>query len=65
VETKNHFETIEHDIDLCVIGGSMAGLCAAIAAARRAGLADAGPARAGRQRILRNPHVDLRGARPR
>ncbi len=28
------FGRIEHDVDLCVVGGGMAGLCAAIAAAR-------------------------------
>ncbi len=32
--TTNAFRTIEHDADFCVIGGGMAGLCAAIAAAR-------------------------------
>ena len=28
------FQTIEHDVDLCVVGGGLAGMCAAIAAAR-------------------------------
>lgn len=28
------FETIEHDADLCVVGGGLAGLCAAVSAAR-------------------------------
>lgn len=32
----NHsFPTIEHHVDLCVIGGGLAGMCAAISAARR------------------------------
>jgi len=33
--TKKSFETVEHEVDFCVVGGGMAGLCAAIAAARR------------------------------
>jgi glycine/D-amino acid oxidase-like deaminating enzyme len=28
------FKRIKHDVDLCVVGGGMAGLCAALAAAR-------------------------------
>ncbi len=28
------FRTVEHDVDVCVVGGGMAGICAAIAAAR-------------------------------
>lgn len=28
------FETIKHDVDLCVVGGGLAGICAAVAAAR-------------------------------
>ncbi|MBO7150212.1 MAG: FAD-dependent oxidoreductase [Clostridia bacterium] len=32
---QNGFETITHRVDLCVVGGGLAGLCAAIAAARR------------------------------
>ncbi|HRU00279.1 MAG TPA: FAD-dependent oxidoreductase, partial [Victivallales bacterium] len=31
---KNAFKTIKHKADLCVIGGGMAGICAAISAAR-------------------------------
>ena len=30
----NQFETVTHDVDLCVVGGGLAGLCAAVAAAR-------------------------------
>ena len=33
-EHRTAFDVIEHDVDLCVVGGGMAGLCAAIAAAR-------------------------------
>ncbi len=33
-ERRTAFDVIEHDVDLCVVGGGMAGLCAAIAAAR-------------------------------
>ncbi len=29
------FETVEHNVDLCVVGGGMAGLIAAVSAARR------------------------------
>lgn len=29
------FRTVEHSVDFCVVGGGMAGLCAAVAAARR------------------------------
>lgn len=29
------FETVTHEADLCVVGGGLAGLCAAVAAARR------------------------------
>jgi len=32
---KGSFRRIRHDVDFCVIGGGMAGLCSAIAAARR------------------------------
>ena len=32
---QNGFETITHRVDFCVVGGGLAGLCAAIAAARR------------------------------
>ena len=28
------FDTIRHDVDLCVVGGGLAGLCAAVSAAR-------------------------------
>ena len=28
------FETVEHEVDFCVVGGGIAGLCAALAAAR-------------------------------
>ena len=28
------FQTIEHRADLCVVGGGLAGMCAAVAAAR-------------------------------
>ena len=28
------FETIKHDVDLCVVGGGLSGICAAVAAAR-------------------------------
>ena len=28
------FETVKHDVDLCVIGGGLAGICAAVSAAR-------------------------------
>ena len=34
---ENRFQTVTHDVDLCVVGGGMAGLCAAIAAARHGG----------------------------
>ncbi len=35
MNTENRtFPTIEHDVDLCVVGGGMAGLCAAVSAAR-------------------------------
>ncbi|HOF87626.1 MAG TPA: FAD-dependent oxidoreductase, partial [Armatimonadota bacterium] len=27
--------TVSHDVDFCVVGGGRAGLCAAVAAARR------------------------------
>ncbi len=30
----NHFQTIRHEADLCVIGGGIAGICAAVSAAR-------------------------------
>lgn len=32
--TNAGFDTIRHDVDLCVVGGGLAGLCAAVAAAR-------------------------------
>ena len=32
---KHTFQTITHDVDFCVVGGGLAGLCAAVAAARR------------------------------
>lgn len=32
--TKTRFDIIEHEADLCVVGGGIAGLCAAVAAAR-------------------------------
>lgn len=28
------FQTIEHIVDLCIVGGGLSGLCAAVAAAR-------------------------------
>lgn len=31
---SKHFETIEHCVDVCVVGGGLAGLCAAVSAAR-------------------------------
>ncbi len=31
---RTSFQTLEHDVDLCVVGGGLAGLCAAVAAAR-------------------------------
>ncbi|MDO4740140.1 MAG: FAD-dependent oxidoreductase [Eubacteriales bacterium] len=31
---NNTFKTIEHQVDLCVVGGGLSGLCAAVAAAR-------------------------------
>lgn len=31
---RTHFETIVHDVDVCVVGGGLAGLCAAVSAAR-------------------------------
>ena len=31
----NPFQTVHHKVDFCVVGGGMAGLCAAVAAARR------------------------------
>ena len=34
MQTKNGFQTIEHKVDFCVVGGGLAGLCAAVAAAR-------------------------------
>ena len=52
-----------HSVDLCVVGGGMAGLCAAVAAARH-GIKVAlmqEPSRPRRQRIERNPHLDYRG----
>jgi hypothetical protein len=32
--THTPFRTLEHQVDLCVVGGGMAGVCAAVAAAR-------------------------------
>lgn len=32
--TNAGFDTIRHEVDLCVVGGGLAGLCAAVAAAR-------------------------------
>jgi len=34
IERRDRFEHLEHEVDVCVVGGGMAGLCAAIAAAR-------------------------------
>ena len=34
VEHIDGFETVTHEVDLCVVGGGMAGMCAALAAAR-------------------------------
>ena len=31
---SNKFALIEHEVDFCVVGGGLAGLCAAVAAAR-------------------------------
>jgi uncharacterized protein with NAD-binding domain and iron-sulfur cluster len=31
---SNAFKTIEHDVDFCVVGGGLSGMCAAISAAR-------------------------------
>lgn len=31
---REHFETIEHNVDICVVGGGLSGLCAAVSAAR-------------------------------
>ncbi|HEX5323793.1 MAG TPA: FAD-dependent oxidoreductase, partial [Capsulimonadaceae bacterium] len=33
-QTQRGFETRTHDVDVCVVGGGLAGICAAIAAAR-------------------------------
>ncbi|MCL4507626.1 MAG: FAD-dependent oxidoreductase [Chloroflexi bacterium] len=33
-EQRNAFDAVTHDVDLCIVGGGMAGLCAAVAAAR-------------------------------
>ena len=33
-EQRVAFDVVTHDVDLCVVGGGMAGLCAAVAAAR-------------------------------
>ena len=35
IEVPSGFSNVAHDVDVCVVGGGMAGLCAAIAAARR------------------------------
>ncbi len=32
---REEFQTVEHDVDLCIVGGGMSGMLAAIAAARR------------------------------
>ncbi len=34
LESRSHFDTVTHEVDLCIVGGGMAGLCAAVAAAR-------------------------------
>lgn len=34
MSSEKAFKTVEHDVDVCVVGGGMAGVCAAIAAAR-------------------------------
>ena len=34
IEEQDSFETITHEVDFCIVGGGMAGLCAALAAAR-------------------------------
>lgn len=34
IQMKNAFKTIRHHADLCVVGGGLSGLCAAVAAAR-------------------------------
>ena len=34
MKTTEGFKTISHKVDLCVVGGGLAGLCAAVAAAR-------------------------------
>ena len=60
------FDTIRHDVDLCVVGGGLAGLCAAVSAARHGArvAADAGAPHAGRQCLQRGTHVGMRRARP-
>ncbi|HNT35770.1 MAG TPA: FAD-dependent oxidoreductase, partial [bacterium] len=32
---KDIFKQVVHNVDVCVVGGGMAGICAALAAARR------------------------------
>src|SRR5512138_2281517 len=34
MEKRTRFDVVEHEADLCVVGGGFAGLCAAVAAAR-------------------------------
>ena len=34
MKTTESFKTISHKVDFCVVGGGLAGLCAAVAAAR-------------------------------
>ncbi|MGN0742166.1 MAG: FAD-dependent oxidoreductase, partial [Candidatus Fimadaptatus sp.] len=34
MNTTAGFDTVVHEVDFCVVGGGLAGLCAAVAAAR-------------------------------
>ncbi|HEY9075386.1 MAG TPA: FAD-dependent oxidoreductase [Anaerolineaceae bacterium] len=34
MEKRTKFDIVEHEVDLCIVGGGLAGLCAAVAAAR-------------------------------
>ena len=62
--TKTHFDIIEHEVDLCVVGGGVAGLSPPWPRhATAPGDPDPGSPGAGRQRLVRGPHVDLRRAR--